>query len=154
MELKAENHSWRVAFNNGTVQQIKIDFRLGLLLTDGNDAAELCIGTPFRLINLGTTLSCIPENPESLAPVLALARKKVIEITIQNSGHMTIFFEFGSSLEVDPDDSYEAWEIGGSTGFLFVCRPGTGVTFFADERSKAQVPSPANYHRAGQDRTR
>jgi hypothetical protein len=133
MELIEENSGWRLAFRSGTVQLMKIDFRLGLLLRDGADTAELYVETPFRLIGSGTDATCVPEDPESLAPALSLVNKKIIEIRISNSGSMTTNFESGVSINVDPHGAYEAWQLGGSTGFLLVCQPEKGVSFFKEK---------------------
>jgi Family of unknown function (DUF6188) len=132
MELIEENYGWRISFCDGTVQLIKIDFRLGLLLIDGAHTADLYFETPFHLICSGIDSCCVPDKPESLAASLSLVNKKVNEVRIENSGHMVVDFEAGTSIKVDPHPSYEAWQIGGSTGFLLVCRPEEGVSFFKE----------------------
>jgi Family of unknown function (DUF6188) len=130
MKLIEESAGWRLSFSSGTLQMIKIDFRLGLLLRDGAETAEVTVETPFGLTGPGVNVSCSPEIPESLAPVLMLVNKEVTEIAIQSSGHMTLSFKSGSIISVGPNDSYEAWQISGSVGFLLVCQPEGRISFF------------------------
>src|SRR5262249_5439798 len=120
---------------------IKIDFRLGLLIADGAEIADLYIETSFRLFGPKLDVSCAPEEPESLAPVLGLVNGGVSGIRIENSGRLIVALESGLSLQVDPDASCEAWQIGASTGFLLVCRPEGGVTFFEQSSSSAPTKS-------------
>ena len=133
MKLLEENDGWRLVFRSGIAQLLKIDFRLGLLITDGAETVDLYVETPFRLVGPNVDTCCVPEESESLAPVLALVNKVISEVTIENSGRMMVVFESGLSLIVDPDAHYEAWQVGGSTGFLLVCRPEKGVTFFKQD---------------------
>jgi hypothetical protein len=135
MKLSKEHWGYRLVFTSGIVQLIRIDFRLGLVLADGPEVADLYVETSFYLIDARTELVCFPENPESLAPILALANNKAFEIKIENSGRLTASFENGLSIRVDPHASYEAWQIGGANGFLLVCRPGGGVSFFKERPS-------------------
>jgi Family of unknown function (DUF6188) len=130
MELIQESSGWRLAFRSGRVGLLKIDFRAALLLMDEPDTADLIIEVPFRLASLELHTDCFPEKASSLAPILPLVNRKIMEVGIKNSGHLTAVFESGLVLEVGPHPSYEAWQISGSTGFLLVCRPEAGVTFF------------------------
>lgn len=129
-ELKKECYGWYLALQHARVQLIKIDFRLCLVLADGPDTVELSIETPFRLIGLSTDVSCVPDEPVSLALVLPLMNAIVNGIVIKESGHISVEFNSGLYLKVDPDISYEAWQLGGSVGFLLVCPPEGGVSFF------------------------
>jgi hypothetical protein len=128
--IKEENYGWIISFPNCIVRLIKIDFRLGILLADGDDTFELLIETPFNLENSDGTVSCVPENSESLGPILSLINIRVISLEIQRTGKMHIKFDAGFSIDIEPDPDYEAWQLGGSSGFLFVCPPEGNVTFF------------------------
>jgi hypothetical protein len=134
MELRREEASWNLAFHHGLVQQIQIDFRLGLLLTDDKAHAKVVIETPFVLHSPDGSLPFTPAETVSLAPILRLFNKEVIDLNIRKTGHLKVAFADGYSLEVDPDDNYEAWQIGGSIGFMFICSPGGSVSLFREPR--------------------
>jgi hypothetical protein len=133
MELKEEYYGWHLVFQQALVQLIRIDFKLGLVLVDGTDSAELYVETPFRLIGSGTDVLCVPEEPTTLAPILPLVNAAVKGVMIKKSGYISVDFESGLSIKVDPDASYEAWQLGGSMGFLFVCPPGGDVALFKED---------------------
>jgi hypothetical protein len=49
MELKDQKDSWHLAFQDGLLQLIQIDFRLGLFLSDASGQTQLFVETPCRL---------------------------------------------------------------------------------------------------------
>lgn len=130
MNIKETDSEWIIALDNCIVQLIKIDFRLGLFLHDGENTLELQIETPFNFLSKDGVAICVPENTQSLGPVLQISNMKVIALIIKKKGEMHIQFESEFSIEIRPDPAYEAWQLSGSTGFLFVCPPEGNVSFF------------------------
>jgi hypothetical protein len=130
LDLLSDNGGWQLVLHDGYVQLIHIDFRLGLFLADASGDAKLCIGSPCRLKGEDSDVLLNPEESSSLAPALPLFNAKVIGLSIQQTGHLKVQFGDGRLLEVNPDDAYEAWELGCSIGFMLVCCPGGGVAFF------------------------
>jgi hypothetical protein len=51
VELIEDNDCWQLTFKDGLVQLIRIDFRLGLFLSDGNKLWHLYIEQPCHLIS-------------------------------------------------------------------------------------------------------
>lgn len=136
MELRNEKDGWYLAFrDDGRVQLIQIDFRLGLFLSDASGEAQLYVETPCRLKGPETIVSLIPAEPLSLAPALGLFNTKVSGVAIRNTGQLNVQFGDHCSLEVDPDDAYEAWQLGCSDGFLLVCSPGGNVSLFKQTKN-------------------
>jgi hypothetical protein len=131
MELRSEKDGWSLAFQDGFVQLIQVEFRLGMFLSDASGTAKLYVETPCRLKGLDADMPLTPEHSSSLAPALSLFNAQVIDAAIQKTGHLRVRFGDGRSLEVDPDDAYEAWQLGCSVG-LFVCSPGGEVAFFEE----------------------
>jgi hypothetical protein len=113
MEFIEEYSVWRFVFQQALVQLVGIDYRLGLMLADGTDILKLHIETPFHLIGPGTDVLCVPEEPTTLSPILPLVNAAVKGIVINKSGQISVDFESGFSIKVDPDASYEAWQLGG-----------------------------------------
>jgi hypothetical protein len=130
VELRDEKDGWLLALQDGLVQLIQIDFRLGLLLSDASGTAQLYIETPFCLNGPNTDVSLTPAKTSSLAPVLTLFNAAVIGVSIRKTGQLKVQFGDGRWLEVGPNDAYEAWQLGGSTGFMLVCSPGGNVSIF------------------------
>ncbi len=48
-------------------------------------------------------------------------------------------FEGERFLEVSPHESYEAWQIASSIGFMMVCSPGGSVSVFRGPQVKASL---------------
>ncbi len=129
MEFKEEN-GWYLKLHGGSVQLIQIDFRLGLFLSDSAHEAKIFIGTKCKLQRLGEEIFLTPSEPSSLAPILPFFNFKVIGISIQKTGQLKVEFGDEHTLEVSPDDCYEAWELGCSVGLMMVCSPGGKVSLF------------------------
>lgn len=140
MILTNANDGWLLAMDEGLVQRIEIDFRLGFLFADKSETASLYIETPCILKCDGRDLPVIPSKPLTVAPILSLFNAGVADITILGTGHLTVTFRDGRLVEVCPDAKYEAWQLGGASdtnSFLLVCAPGGGVSVFQKERKRA-----------------
>jgi hypothetical protein len=138
LELLSDRCGWRLILQDGYVQLIQIDFRLGLFLADASGDAKLFIGSPCRLKGQDCDVLLIPGESSSLAPALRLFNAKVTGLSVQLTGHLKVQFGDGRLIEVNPDDAYEAWELGCSIGFLMVCCPDGHVSYF----SERTVPKP------------
>jgi hypothetical protein len=130
MELRDEKDGWQLSLQDGLVQLIQIDFRLGLFLSDASGKAQLYVEAPCHLRGPDVDVALTPAESSSLAPVLPLFNAKVTSVAIRNTGQLKVQFGDSCSLEVDPDDAYEAWQLGCSLGFMLVCSPGGKVSFF------------------------
>lgn len=130
MNLKATDSGWLLPMKEARVQRIEVDFRLGLILGDKCESVSLYIETLCHLKCKGYSISLIPGEASGLGPVLELFQAEVANISIQRSGHLIVMFRNGCSLEVDPNDMFEAWQIGSNNGFLLICSPGGAVSLF------------------------
>jgi len=130
LELRDDKDGWQLVLQDGFVQLIQIDFRLGLFLSDNSHKAQLYIASPCRLTGQEANALLNPEESSSLAPALPLFNARVTGISIRHTGHLRVQFGDGRVLEVTPDDAYEAWELGCSIGFMMVCCPGGDVSYF------------------------
>jgi hypothetical protein len=127
--------------DEGRIQRIEVDFRLGLLISDKTETVCLHIAEPCCITCEGRTISLTPEDAPSLAPALVLFNAEVADVSIQRTGHLTVKLKDGRSLEADANERYEAWEIGWN-GFLFVCSPGGKVTYFQQRGVQGQSDDP------------
>lgn len=133
MKLCDEDKGWRLALDeDAAVQLIQIDFRVGLFISDKSGKARLYIGSCFTINAPPERHVLIPEDTPSLGPVLKLFNVKVIGIYIKDTGGLIAEFENEVSIEVNPDDTYEAWQLSGSPGFRLVCAPGGSVVVIQD----------------------
>jgi len=131
MEFKAEKDGWILSFDDGFVQLIQIDFRLGLLLSDGSGKAQIHIETPCLLKVADSEILLTPSKASSLGPILSLFNSRIINVMVNNTGCLMVRFGDGQILEVPPDKSYESWQINmPSIGSMMVCSPGGKVSLF------------------------
>lgn len=140
MELQDQKDHWHLAFQAGLLQLIQIDFRLGLFLSDASGKAQLFVETPCRLKGPSIDVILDPAKSPSLAPILPLFNAEVIAIAARKTGKLEVRFGGGHTLEVDPHDTYEAWQLGCSTGVMLVCSPGGKVSFFQQTEQPAKSP--------------
>jgi hypothetical protein len=139
MKLTATESGWLLTMDEGRVQRIEVDFRLGFLFGDNGETASLYIETPCYLRCEGRDTPLAPDDASSLAPALALFNAEVADVSIHRTGHLTARMKDGRSLEVDSNEQYEAWQIGSTNGFLLVCSPGGEVAFFQQRGVKAAL---------------
>jgi Family of unknown function (DUF6188) len=131
MKLNEDKEGWLLGLEEGRLGYIHIDFRLGLDVTDKSGTASVIIETPCHLSSASGEMVLKPAETKSLAPVLELFNVAVEGISIRKAGHLRLVFGNGASITVEPDEMYEAWQIGcPSCGFLFVCCPGGEVSLF------------------------
>jgi hypothetical protein len=130
MILKEEKDCWGLMLQHCFVEIIQIDTRLGLFLCDATSKAQLYIETSCRLINSVSSDLLNPAKPLTLAPALSLLQTKVTDVSILRTGQLRLNFVDARQLEVDPDSAYEAWQLGCSDGFMFVCPPGGKISLF------------------------
>ncbi|WP_329234456.1 DUF6188 family protein [Streptomyces canus] len=76
---------------------------------------ELVIETPFTLKDAsGHQALLMPATGPSLAPVLDLFAKCVTEIEVTGQGTLSLGFDDGIRLSIEPDPDYESWNLTGS----------------------------------------
>jgi hypothetical protein len=94
MELREAPDGWLLELQDGLVQLIQIDFRLGLSFADASGNAQLYVETPCRLKGPGpdTDVLLTPGEPSSLAPVLPLFNAKVTGVAIRTTGQLKVQF--------------------------------------------------------------
>ena len=156
MKLSKSPAEWVISLDAGAVGRIEVDFRLGLILKDGTGMVSVHIGTACNLTD-GTTTTMVPEQPQSVCPILPLFNAGVLAVRIAETGHLKVCFADGRARVAAPDDRYEAWEIGGTGGFLFGGLPGGGVAVFLDpgvapevERGAAAATGVADHRLVGE----
>ncbi|EST18131.1 DUF6188 family protein [Streptomyces niveus] len=101
----------RTAFDH----QVRISFTDhapdGRIRVDG----ELVIETPFTLTDAsGHQALLTPGDGLSLAPLLGLFARAVTETEVTGQGTLSLRFDDGTRLSVEPDPDYESWNLTGS----------------------------------------
>ncbi|MFF3358159.1 DUF6188 family protein [Streptomyces sp. NPDC002917] len=77
--------------------------------------SELVIETRFTLTDAsGHQALLTPATGPSLAPVLGLFAKVVTETEVTGLGTLSLGFDDGTRLSVEPDSDYESWSLNGS----------------------------------------
>ncbi|GKQ35818.1 hypothetical protein ALMP_23610 [Streptomyces sp. A012304] len=56
----------------------------------------------------------MPATGPSLAPVLDLFAKCVVETEVTGQGTLSLGFDDGTRLSIEPDPDYESWNLTGS----------------------------------------
>lgn len=92
---------------------------------------DVTIETPFEFARPSGKLMLEPENTLALAPLLGLHGAVISNASATRDGILTVHFANGTSLVVQPHDSYEAWNVVGRRSdaddaepFRIVCMPG------------------------------
>ena len=114
---------WRLPVEGGTVTQLLIDYAFGFTVQVQEPAGDVRMRLAGRFSyedGSGRRFEIDPEAPDTLPPLLALHQAVVSEAHAVKDGHLVVRFEDGRSIEVAPDDRYEAWQVDGSRPRYFV----------------------------------
>ncbi|MFF3431382.1 DUF6188 family protein [Streptomyces sp. NPDC002602] len=76
---------------------------------------ELVIETPITFTDAAATQAILlPGAGTALAPLLGLFTKTVTKAEVTGLGTLSLGFDDGTRLSVDPDPDYESWSLTGS----------------------------------------
>lgn len=113
----------RLALSGKRVQSVGVDYTLRMHLTDDH---FIVVESPLSILRHGESITLSPGegSDESFAPVYRLVGQVINEALADSSGALRVRFGDGTRLNVEPDESYEAWNVSGPDGLLIVCTPG------------------------------
>ncbi len=102
------------------VTQVRLDYQVNLLLAawqeDGTERVEatLTLGTPFILtLANAETVAVEPETGAGYGDVPTLLRRRVSEASADGREALTVHFDDGSCLVIEPSTHYESWALSG-----------------------------------------
>lgn len=109
---------WTLA--GARVDRTAFDHQVRLLLSSRGESrhgveAELILETRFLLRDAsGNWHELEPGTGVALAPVLNLFGQSVAAVNVQGLGTLSIDFQDGASLRIDPDPQFESWHLVGT----------------------------------------
>lgn len=121
-----------------TLTSHHVECTVGLQLSD---EYFVRIESRFTLTVAGTTTVLSPEvDPVSaFEPLSHLVGQVITASEVDDTGSLTVAFDGGNSLLVEPDRNYEAWTVTGPKGMIIVCQPGGELAIWhATERPDRQ----------------
>ncbi len=125
-EPKELGDRWLLGWRGLRVEQLRVDYRLVLML---GDACELAVEQP-GVVSVGGVRAPdarpVPVVPETadVAAALPLLRATVLSSVAFKTGTLRVVFDSGHHLEVKPSADYEAWTGTGPGTAKWVCMPG------------------------------
>jgi hypothetical protein len=90
------------------------------------DDREVVIESRFRLTRGGSTVVLDPEKRGELGPLLAIYPATLQTSSVSADESLRLEFADGTTIEVPPDERYEAWQVCGPGSRLVVCGPAGG----------------------------
>jgi len=130
---------WVVPLHGKTVTRCFVDSAFGIELWDGDSTTTIRLEGPFIYREHGTEQLLSPEHPAALGPVLATVGKTVTAVHAGKDGCLAVHFADGSNLSIEPDATYEAWEIVGSAGLRVLCAPGGRLSLWQPGTDNARL---------------
>ena len=133
-QLSDRGDYWAVAPLAGrTVTRCFVDYAFGIECWDRERETTMRIEGNFVLKVNGAEQRLSPEQPTALGPAFSIIHKAVDSARVYKDGCLEVNFSDGSSLFVEPDSEYEAWEIVGRGGLRVVCVPGGSLSIWQRE---------------------
>lgn len=130
--ITKDGEAWRLAFREGVVTQLQIDFAFGFTV---DAEVDFRIEVPFEAGDTGGWRAYDPEVPGAVGPLAVLHQAVVHGALVMTDGRLEVSFTNGSSLRVLPNNKYEAFSVTGPAGsFRFVSLPGGGLAEWLPEQ--------------------
>ena len=116
---------WIFPVENLTVSQLRIEYSMGInLWTSQEFYFNVVIEAPFQFINSNQEMIRVtPETLEGVCSILDILHETVQSAIAYKNGTLELVFKNGHRIIAKPDYMYEAWNISGPAGLLFVCKP-------------------------------
>jgi hypothetical protein len=124
-ELVESEDRWEVPLD-GTLEQVRADHALTLVVDGERGAFEIAIEQPFALERAGdgTTEVGWPDDMAAVAPVLALLHGGVEAAVAFKDGRLELRLAGGACLRVAAGEDFEPWTLVGPGGLRLVSVPG------------------------------
>src|SRR5262249_21951683 len=110
-----------------TIDRCIVDHALSFDFLIEAGPMTLQIECPFRLMENERVHLLDPSSPRELGPAIGLFGAIVRSARSSEEGQLSVLFDDGREINVDPDPHYEAWGFVGPNGIRAVCLPGGGV---------------------------
>jgi hypothetical protein len=128
---------WRLPVAGGIVTQLLVDEAFGFRIQQQEPIGHVTveISCRFTFDDGNQRFEVDPEAKETLLPLLSLHKVIVSDAYAVKDGHLIVRFAEGRSIEVGPDDRYEAWEVHGTRPsitreFKIIAVPAGGLAVF------------------------
>lgn len=124
-----QGHNFDLPLDSLDILQIKIDYAITFVFEDGSD---LRIEEAVKFREPGQAeLYISPNTQQSLwGPVLMTVNTSLVAATASERGKLSLTFEGGRELIVEPSERYEAWSFNRATGQLLISMPGGSLAYF------------------------
>lgn len=136
--IEADDH-WRLPIAGMAIDQCCFDFAVVLRLGVGAAMWEIRISQPFAVIGSdGREQLVVPEHHAHVEAVLGLLRHEVEEAIGYKDGRLVLKLVGGASVQVPPDEGYEAWEAAGPDGMQLIGLPGGDIAVWKSTDHRAE----------------
>lgn len=117
---------WIFPMENLTVTKLEIDYAFTISTWVSNDVyfsitieASFAFNTPDN-----NRIDVTPETLTGICSVLKILHSTFRSVIAYKTGKLEINFNTGEQIVVEPNSSYEAWNLTGPGGLLYVCIAG------------------------------
>lgn len=106
----------------------RVEFDYAIAFLTGSDG-QVKIETPFVLVGEDQVRKVVdpPAPGTSAVDILRALHQEIVRADVSDEGGLRLQIGMAMSIEVDPHDSFEAWNFADNRGRKVVCLPGGGV---------------------------
>ena len=124
----ADRRVWDIQGHEVTYLHIDYRFAFDCWWQPDNELS-VTIETPFTLSHRGQTVTCDPNDLNSLKDAITILHKPVATLEAHRDGQFLVTFCDGTQLHVPKDPKYESWEAHGKgelQDLSLLCSPHEG----------------------------
>lgn len=128
---------WELPLQGEGIARCWVDEAFGLDFGVKKRSFVLRIAGTFSVTSSGKQAEFSPGERGALGPSLALYGETVESCRAAKTGTLDIEFAGGTSMHVEPDERYEAWELAAEArGLRVVCGPGGSLSIWQPRELK------------------
>lgn len=114
------------------LQSAELEYTLVLQLS-GDYFIAISSTLSVGVVGRNIVLSPEEDSEQSFQPIRELVGRTVETAEVDHKGALSVTFEGGSHVRVEPDPDYEAWNVSGPNGALVVSMPGGELSIWTPE---------------------
>ena len=124
------DESWLIKPSNAMVTRCIVDHAFTIDIQDSAYMITIRMGTQFVLAVNGNHKLISTDDVKAIGDALVVFNKRLNRGVAYSNGALDLEFSDNISIEVKPDEQYEAWELSVDDGTKLVSVPGGSLTIW------------------------
>jgi hypothetical protein len=124
-KLTEHESYWALPLSGFRVIQLRLDYAFGMEIGDVDSVFSLRLNITFELKDSEGVANYSVERLAEIGPALRLFNSEIVDAKAFKNGRLEVTFSTNTTLSLEPDHQFEAWEVvSNRNGMRVVSTPG------------------------------